>query len=77
MTTARQTLARQSFHSLCGGCGGKSRGLTPYENFFYKSPLRQQGGVKKGFQRERHSPNTTATTALSLLFLHNYLKIKN
>ena len=37
MTTARQTLARQGFHGLCGGCGGKSRGLTPYglKYFFY------------------------------------------
>jgi hypothetical protein len=51
--------------------------LPPMGKIFSKSPLRQQGDVKKGFQRERHSPNTTATTALSLLFLHNYLKIKN
>jgi hypothetical protein len=32
---------------------------------------------KKRCQRERHSQNTTATTALSLLFLYNYLKTKN
>jgi hypothetical protein len=51
--------------------------LPPMGKIFSKSLLRQQGDVKKGFQRERRSPITTATTALSPLFLYNYLKIKN
>jgi hypothetical protein len=42
MTTARQTLTRQGFQDLGGGCGGKSRGLTPYGlKYFFDSPIRR------------------------------------
>jgi len=47
MTTARQTLARQGVHGLCGGCGGKSRGLTPYGlKYFFDPPIRHSSPEK-------------------------------